>query len=101
MKLSDLAMRKCGEGAGWRSRAKAELGTVWRGLSTNEAFGSGHEKCGEGRWVDDQSQAKRMRAVEMVLGGRVELAQRVSLWMGGKVKWKNTCGWWWAARGEL
>ena len=51
--------------------------------------------------MEEQSQAKRMRAVEMVLGGRVELAQRASLWVGGKVKWKNTCGWWWVARGEL
>ena len=39
---------KCGEKAAWRSRAKAELGTVWRGLSSNEALGLGHENCGEG-----------------------------------------------------
>ena len=51
--------------------------------------------------MEEQSQGKHMRAVEMVLGGRVELAQRVSLWVGGKVKRKNTCGWGWVARGEL
>ena len=39
---------KCGEGIGWRSSAKAELGTVWRGLSSDEALGSGDEHWGEG-----------------------------------------------------